>query len=90
MRNIFGDLEKVENGPNDLFTLARKVSQSGLKPRLFQYCGTEDPLYQDNLRLRDFIRPLGFNYTYEETPGDHTWPHWDRMIQKVLVWLALQ
>ncbi|MGD0749803.1 MAG: alpha/beta hydrolase family protein [Anaerolineales bacterium] len=88
MRNIFGDLEKVENGPNDLFALARKVSQSGLKPRLFQYCGTEDFLYQDNLHLRDFIRPLGFDYTYEETPGDHSWVYWDRMIQKVLAWLG--
>ncbi|MGD0879059.1 MAG: alpha/beta hydrolase family protein [Anaerolineales bacterium] len=87
MRNIFGDLEKVENGPNDLFALARKVSQSQLKPRLFQYCGTEDFLYQDNLRLRDFIRPLGFDYTYEETPGDHSWVYWDNMIRKVLAWL---
>jgi S-formylglutathione hydrolase FrmB len=89
MRNIFGNLEKVENGPNDLFALARQVSQSGLKPRLFQYCGTEDFLYQDNLRLRDFIRTLGFDYTYEETPGDHSWIYWDRIIQKVLAWLGL-
>jgi len=90
MQNIFGDLEKVPNGPNDLFALARKVSQSGIKPRLFQYCGTEDFLYQDNLRLRDFIRPLGFDYTYEETPGDHSWNYWDRMIEKVLAWLNLK
>jgi len=90
MRAIFGDLNKVPGGPHDLFSLAKKVSQSGTKPRLFQYCGTEDFLYQANLRLRDFIRPLGFDYTYEETPGDHTWGHWDRMIQKVLDWLDLQ
>ena len=90
MRNIFGDLDKVPGSPHDLFYLAKKVAQSGNKPRLFQYCGTEDFLYQDNLRLRDFIRPLGFDYTYKETPGDHTWPQWDKMIQKVLVWLALQ
>jgi S-formylglutathione hydrolase FrmB len=66
-----------------------KVSQSGDKPRLYQYCGTEDFLYKDNLRLRDFIHPLGFDYTYEETPGDHSWIHWDRVIQRVLDWLAL-
>jgi S-formylglutathione hydrolase FrmB len=89
MQNIFGNLEKVENGPNDLFALTRQVSQTTLKPRLFQYCGTEDFLYQDNLRLRDFIRPLGFDYTYEETPGDHSWRYWDNMIQKVLAWLGL-
>ncbi len=89
MRNIFGDLEKVPGGPHDLFTLAQVVSRSATKPRLFQYCGTEDFLYADNLRFRDFIRPLGFDYTYDETPGDHTWKYWDAEIQKVLAWLHL-
>jgi S-formylglutathione hydrolase FrmB len=90
MHNIFGDLEKLPGSPHDLFNLAMKVFQSGTKPRLYQYCGTEDFLYQDNLRLRDFIRPLGYDYTYEETPGGHTWVHWDRTIQRVLDWLALR
>ncbi len=89
MRNIFGDLEKVPGGPNDLFTLAQAVSRSAIKPRLFQYCGTEDFLFTDNLRFRDFILPLGFDYTYEETPGDHAWKYWDAEIQKVLAWLHL-
>ena len=90
MRNIFGDLKKVPGGPHDLFALAQKVSRSSTKPRLFQYCGTEDFLYADNLRFRDFIRPLGFDYLYEETPGDHSWKYWDAEIQKVLAWLPLQ
>jgi len=81
-------LQTVKGSLHDLFTLAQKVSQSKTKPRLFQYCGTEDFLYKDNLRLRDFIRPLGFDYTYEETPGDHSWVYWDRIIQKVLAWLG--
>lgn len=89
MRNIFGDLDKVAGSPHDLFSLAQKVSQSSTKPRLYQYCGTEDFLYQDNLCLRDFIRPLGFDYTYEESPGDHRWVYWDREIQKVLDWLGI-
>ncbi len=89
MRNIFGDLEKVPGGPHDLFTLAQDVSRSATKPRLFQYCGTEDFLYADNLRFRDFIRPLGFDYTYDETPGGHAWKYWDAEIQKVLAWLNL-
>lgn len=90
MRNNFGDLEQVPGGPHDLFALAQKVSDSSLKPRLYQYCGTEDFLYADNLRFRDAIRPLGFDYTYAETPGDHKWPYWDKQIQQVLAWLALQ
>ena len=90
MRNIFGDLDKVPGSQHDLFTLAQKVSKSSIQPRLFQYCGTEDFLYADNLRFRDHIRPLGFDYTYEETPGDHKWKYWDMEIQKVLAWLPLQ
>ena len=89
MQDIFGDLDKVTGSPHDLFSLAQMVSQTALKPRLFQFCGTEDFLHQDNLRLRDFIQPLGFDYIYAETPGDHSWIHWDRMIQKVLDWLDL-
>jgi putative tributyrin esterase len=89
MRNIFGDLEKVPGGPHDLFALSQAVSKSAIKPRLFQYCGMQDFLYADNLRFRDFIRPLGFDYTYEETPGDHAWKYWDAEIQKVLAWLHL-
>jgi S-formylglutathione hydrolase FrmB len=90
MRDVFGDLDQFPGSPHDLFALAKKVSKSDLKPKLFQYCGTDDFLYADNLRFRDFVRPLGFDYTYEETPGDHDWIYWDRMIQKVLAWLPMQ
>lgn len=90
MRDIFGDLDQFPGSEHDLFTLAEKVAQSKVKPRLYQFCGTEDFLYADNIRFRDFVRPLGFDYTYEETPGDHDWIYWDRMIQKVLAWLPLQ
>ena len=89
VRNIFGDLEKVPGGPHDLFTLAQKASGSTIKPRLFQYCGMEDFLYADNIRFRDFIRLLGFDYTYTETAGDHNWKYWDVEIQNFLAWLHL-
>ena len=90
MADLFGDLDKFPGSQHDLFAQAGKVSRQKVRPRLFQYCGTEDFLYADNVRFRDFIRPLGFDYTYEETPGDHTWGYWDVMIQKVLAWLPLQ
>jgi S-formylglutathione hydrolase FrmB len=70
--------------------LAKKASNSAIKPRLYQFCGTEDFLYADNLRFRDAIHPLGFDYTYAETSGDHKWIYWDQQIQKVLAWLPLR
>jgi putative tributyrin esterase len=90
MQDIFGDPAKVAGSEHDLFALAEKAAGSGLKPKLFQYCGTEDFLYADNVRFRDFVQPLGLDYSYEEGPGDHKWVYWDAVIQKVLAWLPLK
>jgi putative tributyrin esterase len=88
MRNVFGaDLTKVAASQHDLFTLAEKVAVGKIKPRLYQCCGTEDFLYADNLRFRDFAQKLPLDLTYAEGPGEHNWAYWDTMIQKVLAWL---
>jgi putative tributyrin esterase len=87
MRTVFGDLSKVPGSKNDLFTLAKRVSKSPVKPRLYQCCGTEDDLYPQNVRFRDAVRKFPFDFTYEEGPGEHNWAYWDKMIQNVLVWM---
>ncbi len=89
MRNVFGDLSKVRGSDLDLFTLAEKVAQGQLKPKLHQCCGTEDFLYADNIRFREHVGKLPLDLTFEEGPGDHNWAYWDVMIQKVLAWLPL-
>jgi S-formylglutathione hydrolase FrmB len=89
-RLIFGDLRQVEGSPNDLFYLARQVFASGHpQPRLYQCCGLEDPLYENNVRARDYLVSLGLELTYEEGPGAHEWGYWDQQIQRVLSWLPL-
>ena len=90
MRGIFGDLARVPGSRHDLFVLAEEVSRTKVKPRLFQYCGTEDFTYPGNIRFRDFARTLPLDLTYTEGPGDHTWKYWDETIQQVLKWLPLQ
>jgi S-formylglutathione hydrolase FrmB len=89
MRNIFGaDLSRVAGSDHDLRTLARAVAQAAEKPRLYQCCGTEDFLYQNNISFRDFLTSLPLDLTYEEGPGEHNWAYWDRMIQNVLAWMV--
>jgi S-formylglutathione hydrolase FrmB len=90
MENIYGDLDKLAGSANDVMHLAAQVARStGQKPRLYQCCGTEDFLYDQNLRFRDHALALGLDLTYEEGPGEHEWGYWDRMIQRVLAWLPL-
>ncbi len=88
-KSIFG--LRVANTENDLFALARKLAKSSLpKPKMYQWCGTEDFLYQHNIRFRDYARKLALPLTYEEGPGNHEWGSWDRMIQRVLDWLPIK
>jgi len=88
MANVFGDLARLRGSDNDLLHLATVLARShGPKPRLFQWCGTEDFLYASNLTFRDHARTLGLDLTYSDGPGDHQWKHWDDQIQRVLAWL---
>jgi S-formylglutathione hydrolase FrmB len=88
--NIFGDLTSFRSSEHDLFHLAKRVSASnGSKPKLYQCCGTEDFLYEDNITFKNFIEKTDFDYTYEEGPGVHDWAYWDAQIQRVLKWLPL-
>jgi putative tributyrin esterase len=91
MEWIFGDLTRLPGSKHDLLHLAEQIAQStGPRPRLYQWCGTDDFLYAANLVFRDHARALGLDLTYEEGPGGHEWLCWDRQIQRVLEWLPLR
>ncbi len=88
--NTFGPKEQLRGSANDLFPAATRLAAAAdPKPRLYQWCGTEDFLYQDNLAFRDHARKLNLDLTYEEEPGTHDWGCWDRKIQRFLEWLPL-
>ncbi|MCC7204616.1 MAG: esterase family protein [Phycisphaeraceae bacterium] len=89
---VFGSFDQIAGSPNDLFHLADKLAAlpSDQRPLLYQCCGTEDFLYQDNLKFRDHLRKLSLTLTYEDGPGLHDWAYWDKMIQNVLAWLPLR
>ncbi len=88
---IFGPEENIPGSENDLFSVASNLAEGKKeKPKLYQCCGTEDFLYNDNIKFRDHLRSLGFDLTYEEGSGTHEWSYWDKMIQKVLAWLPLR
>jgi S-formylglutathione hydrolase FrmB len=91
MEIIFGGAEQIAGSQNDLRHLARQVAaSSGPKPLLYQCCGTEDFLYDDNVRFRDFLRTLDLDLRYDEGPGEHEWSYWDYQIQQILDWLPIR
>lgn len=90
LRLVFGPGGVRPGSDEDLLACAdRLAAGEARKPKLYQWCGTEDFLYEQNVRFRDHARSLGLDLTYEEGPGDHEWGYWDRQIQRVLEWLPL-
>ncbi len=89
-RLIYGD-EEITGTPEDLLWLLEQSGQMKEKPALYQYCGTEDFLYEDNQAFRSKCEEVGYrDHTYVEGPGDHVWAYWDEYIQHVLEWLPLR
>ncbi|WP_054957501.1 alpha/beta hydrolase [Paenibacillus dakarensis] len=86
---IFGD-KPISGTENDLLELLKNIDQiEGSKPKLFQCCGTEDFLYEDNQTFLKACRETSLDLTYTEGPGAHDWQYWDDRIQDVLKWLPL-
>lgn len=81
---IFGEEVPKEE---DLFYLAEETEKNPQKPRLLSIIGTEDFLYQDNLRLKAHLENLDFDFTYQESAGGHTWGFWDDYLPTVLTWM---
>ena len=87
--DIFGPLEQVEGGKDDLLAEAKRLTESGKTlPRLFAWCGSEDFLIEYNHNAWKVIGDLGYDLTVRETGGDHRWKYWDEHIQEGLDWLG--
>ncbi|HRU01649.1 MAG TPA: alpha/beta hydrolase-fold protein, partial [Victivallales bacterium] len=87
-KSIFGEKLKEED---DLLRISQKLAKTNkVKPRLYQSCGTEDFLYQENLKFKKHLEKLGYDLSYSERPGSHEWGFWDIEIQKFLKWLNLK
>jgi len=90
VKRVFGP-EGAKGTDNDLLALlAQAASHKDSLPKLYQCCGTEDFLYQDNLVFRSACEKSGIPLRYEEGPGAHDWAYWDARIQDVLDWLPLE
>lgn len=86
---IFGDKSLIDT-ENDLLWLLQRVGQAdGHRPKLYQCCGTEDFLYEQNQNFKRACTLTDLDLTYEEEPGAHEWGYWDSKIQDVLKWLPL-
>lgn len=87
LRATFGDdLMAVRGGENDVFALIDKSGE--VKPMFYLACGTEDGAFPMNVRARDELIKKGYDVTWEQGPGGHTWAFWNEYIERVLGWIV--
>lgn len=89
IRLAFGD-ENVSGTEHDLFSLIEKAGTNEQKPLLYQSCGTDDFLYEDNICFKEHCEKTNYDLTTDFGPGEHEWGYWDKSIQDVLSWLPLK
>ena len=84
------DPEKVLGSDNDLFALAERHVNSGrVLPKLYSACGTEDFTFDGNVKFKEHMLSLGYDFTWVQDPGSHTWDYWNDHIRMICDWLPL-
>lgn len=87
---VYGD-RPIQGTKDDLLWAVQQADiHTGPKPLLYQCCGTEDFLYEDNISFRNACLKTALQLTYNEEPATHDWGYWDKKIQDVLNWLPLK
>ena len=80
MAQVFGTGEE-----NDVFRLLQQADPASLPP-LYQSCGLQDGLLEENRTFCALAQQHGVNLTYREAPGSHEWAFWDSQIVQFLDW----
>ncbi len=80
-KGIFGSVEQLKGSDDELLALAEKLTDPTDRPRLYAWCGTEDFLYEGNLRAWDCMKKLGYDLVCEQSKGDHQWKYWDENLR---------
>ena len=86
--NIFGDVNAVIGSKNDVYTLIKEAADSGKQlPKVYLWCGLQDALIDDSRRTKELFEKYGYELSYSETDGNHSWFYWDREIQNAINYL---
>lgn len=86
----YSSVDEYLASPANTWRLLEESAGRKELPRLLFTCGSEDPLMTENFRaLKKHFEESGREAEWSEGPGGHSWPVWDRDIQKALEFFGL-
>lgn len=77
----------IKGTKHDIYFLLENALKNNEVPDLYIACGTEDYLYQDHLKLKNYLKHNQINFINKEAPGQHEWRLWDIFIEDALKWM---
>ncbi|TDX44504.1 alpha/beta hydrolase [Orenia marismortui] len=80
---IFGSELKWDSR-YEIMELAKKINHKKTKPIIYATCGTKDYLREDNIRFREEMKMLDFDFIFEEWEGNHDWYFFNESIKRAL------
>lgn len=83
----FGDLSLVKDSEKDPLWCLDQAIAADQAPAVYQACGTEDFLYQENLAMKAALESRQITYEYHEMPGIHDWVFWNANLEPAIRWL---
>ena len=87
LKMIFGEEVPPED---DIFKLMETAATKDQKAKIYLCCGTEDKLFNINADLRTKALELGFDLTWDQRSGGHTWEYMGEMLPEIIKWLPLK
>ena len=83
IQSFHGEAGKPEEWENPLF-FVEKLTKDENRPRLIQFCGTEDFLYENNQKFRKVAESNGYGHVYMEDQGIMSGLIGIKMIQRAI------
>ncbi len=87
-KRVFGDFDQLLESDKNPIYCAKQAKERGNLPEIFQACGTEDFVLENNRRFKNDLEQLGITVEYHEAEGNHDWKFWDHWIVNALEWLT--
>lgn len=90
---IFGSKENYTGKDHDIVSLVKELpnKKNGLDLKVYQCCGTEDFLYEQNTLLKSAIENIELKkYVYHEEPGLHNWAYWNKELPRILEYFGFR
>jgi S-formylglutathione hydrolase FrmB len=81
-------LAKAGVQPGNTSVLETLIRNRSSLPAIRFDCGTEDILLQHNRHLHNELDRAGITHVYEEFPGGHEWPYWEKHFEETLRFFA--